>query len=349
MNKRNAFRLTSLFLTILTLITLMFGCGKTPPDELPLAGKKFAIVVKSDGNKYFETIIDGFCAIVESQGGTPVIKQPSQATAEEQITIINDLISDKVDCIAIASNSKTATAPALQKAIDQGIQVLSFDSAAEPSSRALHVNQADAHLIAKELMDAAADITGDTGHIAIMSTTNQAENQNRWIAEMRKLLETGTYPGLTLVNIVYGEDDYQMTYEKTQYLINEYPELAIIIAPTAAGIPAVAECIIKNELSDRLKVTGLGMPSQMAQYIGPDKVCPCMFLWDLDEVGKLTAYAAIALVNGTISGEIGEKLLAGEMGNYAITEDPFGGSEIVLQAQPIRFDGSNIEHWKNFY
>ena len=349
MKKYSVYRQIALVSTALFILTLISGCQRAQQEGHPLSGKKFAIVVKSRGNNYFERIIEGFCAVVQSHGGTPIVREPSQATAEEQITIINGLISDKVDCIAIATNSESAVAPALQRAIEQGIRVLSFDSAAEPSSRALHVSQADALLIAKALMDAAADITGGSGQIAIMSTTNQANNQNTWINGMRGLLEDGTYPGLMLVNIVYGEDDYRATYEKTQYLIDTYPQLALIIAPTAAGIPAVSECIINNGLDWRIKVTGLGMPSQMTGYIGHDKVCPYMFLWDLDEVGKLTASASIALVNAAISGEAGETLLAGEMGEYSITQDPFGGSEIVLQSEPIRFDESNIDYWKDIY
>jgi len=198
-------------------------------------------------------------------------------------------------------------------------------------------------------MDAASDITGGSGQIAIMSTTSQAHNQNTWIEGMRGLLEAGEYPGLVLVNIAYGEDDYRTTYEKTKLLIDSHPELALIIAPTAAGIPAVAACITDKGPDCRIKVTGLGMPSQMAQYIGPERVCPYMFLWDLEELGKLTAYASIALVNGTITGAVGESLYAGGTEEYLITGDPLGGSEIALQTEPIRFDEGNIDHWKNIY
>ena len=111
----------------------------------------------------------------------------------------------------------------------------------------------------------------------------------------------------------------------------------------------MAECIRNNGLDRQIKVTGLGIPSQMAEYIGNDNVCPYMYLWDLDEVGKLTAYAAVALVNGDISGEAGEPLLIEEMGEYSITEDPFGGSEIVLRSDLVRFDESNIDYWKAVY
>jgi rhamnose transport system substrate-binding protein len=333
-----------------SLLCILFtGCRSTGQDDLPLSGKSFAIVVKVEGNSYFESIVSSFTAIIESQGGRVIARAPSQATAEEQITIVNGLISDRVDFIAIATNSELATAPVLQRATDQGIHVISFDSAAYPGSRALHINQADAKIIAETLMDAAQEITGGYGQIAIMSTTNQAHNQNTWIAGMRALLEAGRYPGLTLVRIVYGEDDYQTTYERTQYLTENYPELSLIIAPTAAGIPAVAANITRNRLDHRIKVTGLGMPSQMVDYIGRDRVCPYMFLWNLDEVGKLTAYAAIGLVTGEITGEVGETLIAGDMGRYSITHDPFGGTEIVLQAEPIRFDENNIDYWKNVH
>jgi rhamnose transport system substrate-binding protein len=340
-----------MLVAIIAMCSFFAGCGDTVGTGLPHSGNKYALVVKSEGNQYFEAIYDGFSEVIESQGGAPIIGEPSEPTAEAQISVINDLVSSGVSCIAIASNSKTAIAPALGKAMEKGIKVLSFDSAVEPASRALHVNQADARVIARELMDAAADISGGKGQIAIMSTTNQAANQNMWIEEMRKLLEEGAYPGLTLVNIVYGEDDYDITFEKTQYLIDTYPELSVIIAPTAAGIPAVAECIRVNGLEQQIRVTGLGMPSQMAEYIGDDKVCPYMFLWDLDEVGKLTAYAAIALVDGTITGQVGETLVAGDAGEYSITEDPLskGGSEIVLQAAPVRFDQSNIDYWKDIF
>ncbi len=343
-------RQAALLLTVaLSAILLFAGCGDATDTNAPLAGKKFAIVVKSEGNKYFEVMVDGFCSVVESKGGTPIVREPATATAEEQIIIVNELISEDVDCIAIASNSETALDPSLEKAIAKGISVLSFDSSVSPESRALHVNQADTTRIAWKLMAAAADITGGTGQIAILSTTNQAHNQNIWIDEMRTILERGTYPGLTLVDIVYGEDDYQKSYEKTEYLIQKYPELSAIIAPTAAGMPGVAECIMDNGLADRIKITGLGMPSQMAEYIGQDRVCPYMFLWDPEDVGRLTAYAAIALVNKTITGEVGEILPAGDMGEYEIMQDQFGGSELVLQEDPIRFDSSNIAEWKSRY
>jgi rhamnose transport system substrate-binding protein len=332
-------KIASAALSALMLLSLP-GCAPQDGMELPLQGKKIAIVVKSANNQYFEEIAEGFSSVIEEQGGAVYLREPAQATAEEQITIVNELISEKVDCIAIASNSETALGAALERAIGQGIKVLSFDSAVAPTSRALHVNQADASRLARALLDSASDISGGAGQLAIMSTTNQAHNQNTWISEMRALLEAGQYPEMTLVDIVFGEDDYQITYEKTRRMLGDYPGLRAIIAPTAAGLPAVAQCILDSGREDQVKLTGLGMPSQMSAYIG--NVCPRMFLWDLREVGHLTAYAAAALVSGAITGEVGDMLPAGDLGVYQITPASQNGSEIVLKSEPVLYDADNI-------
>ena len=44
-----------------------------------------------------------------------VVKAPSQPTAEEQIQMIEELITQRVSVIAIAGNDKDALQPALQK------------------------------------------------------------------------------------------------------------------------------------------------------------------------------------------------------------------------------------------
>ena len=54
-------------------------------------------------------------------------KRP-QATAEAQIPFINTLVSQKVGVIAIAGNDANAVAPALKRAGQQGVKVVSDDS-----------------------------------------------------------------------------------------------------------------------------------------------------------------------------------------------------------------------------
>lgn len=335
-----------IILLILTALLAAVSCsGPVHNYSQPV----YAIVLKSEGNPYFESITSGFTGVIEENGGAVVVRAPDNTRPESQISLVNQLVSEKADCIAIAANSEDALQTVLGMAMERGISVLSFDSSVNPESRMLHVNQADGESVASALMEAANEITGGEGQIAILSTTNQAHNQNTWISWMRHILEEGTYPGLVLADIVYGKDEYEASYDKTEYLIGQYPDLACIIAPTAAGIPAVAAAISDSGKADTLKATGLGMPSDMYKYIGGDAACPSMFLWNPADVGRLTAYSAIALEQGVITGAAGDVLDAGELGEYIVTDDGLGGTEIRLQTNPLKFDSSNIDEWKSVF
>ena len=196
---RKMIKALCVWIVVLVCFFSLFACAQVPEGEVQ---NKYAIVVKSEGNPYFKVIIDGFLEVIEGNGDVVIVKEPEAATPEEQINIINQLISENVDCIAIAGNSEDALQSSLTNAMEKGIKVISFDSAVNKDSRLLHVNQADGEQVGKALAEAANEITGGEGQIAILSTTNQAHNQNTWIKWMREELEEGVYPGLALVDIV---------------------------------------------------------------------------------------------------------------------------------------------------
>lgn len=326
--------------------------AEAPAGEAGVEGKVFAILVKSAGNPYNEKESAGFQKVIEDAGATCIVKAPESATAEAQITMINELVAQRVDAIAIAGNDVDALQPALAQAMDAGIKVLSLDSAVNKDSRMVHVNQAGTQLIGTTLVDAIADIVGaDGGQFAILSATSQATNQNSWIDAMNKELEADAR-NLELVKIAYGDDEFQKSVDETEALIKNYPDLKLICAPTTVGIMAAAKVIKDRGLTDTLKLTGLGLPSEMADYIGEDNACPYMYLWNPIDIGALAAHTAIALVTGEITGAAGETYKAGDLGEnngaYEIVASEDGGTEVIL-GPPFKFEPSNIDEWKLVY
>lgn len=321
------------------------GGDKTPADSV--AGKSFAILVKSAGNPYNEKESAGFKEIIEAAGATAIIKAPESATAEAQITMINELVAQKVDGIAIAGNDFDALQPALKKAMEQGIKVLSLDASVNKDSRMVHINQADSEKIGRTLIQATKEMVKGEGQIAILSATSQAANQNTWIEWMKKELEEGDYKGLDLVKIAYGDDEFQKSVDETEALLKNYPDLKAIIAPTTVGIMAAAKVVTDKGLIGKVAVTGLGLPSEMAEYI-TNGSCPWMYLWNPIDVGGLAAYASIALVKGDITGAAGDKFEAGTLGSYEVISAADGGTEVLLGA-PFKFEPDNIDEWKSVY
>ena len=312
-------------------------------------GKKIALVGKAAGNAFFEIAADAFKSTVEAEGGEVQVVYPETATADAQIKVLDNLISQDFDAICISANDVNALQAKLEEAMDEGIKVSSFDSAPNKDSREIFVNQAGTKEVAQALMDAVLDISGGEGQFAILSATSQSANQNAWIDAMKTIMEgDDKYSKLELVDVVYGDDEPQKSTDQTAALLQNYKDLKVICAPTTVGIAAAAKYLQDN--GSECKLTGLGLPSEMQEYTGDDAdhSCPYFYLWDMQGLGKLSAYTTIALINGDITGAKDDKFTAGDLGDYTITDADDGGTEVVLGA-PLKFDTSNIEEMAKLY
>jgi len=331
--------------TALAPLTLFAGGRAEAADEV----ERHAFIFKNTGNPYGEKQMEGFAEGIQEQGHEAILRAPDQPTAEAQIQIIEQLIAQRVKSISITGNDFDALQPALTQAKNQGITVLSADSAVNPASRQVHVNQADSEMIGRTLIQAAYDMAGGAGEIAILSATSQASNQNLWIEWMQTELEENAskYADIDLVRIAYGDDLRDKSVSETEGLLASFPDLKVIIAPTTVGIAAAGRVITDRGLIGEGFVTGLGLPSEMAEYI-ENGACPYMFLWNPIDVGYLTAYAATALVEGEITGAAGDNFSAGRLGSFEVVTAGDGGTEILLGA-PFKFEPSNIDEWKTVY
>jgi len=130
-------------LIVLSLIAVLVSAGlafATGTSEQPKGNLKVALVVKNLGNSFFEAVRDGGLEAAKELGGVEVIYQgPSTPTAEGQIDIINSLIAQKVNAIAISANDVDALVPITKKAMAAGIKVISFDSGIAPEGWILHL------------------------------------------------------------------------------------------------------------------------------------------------------------------------------------------------------------------
>lgn len=340
----------ALVLSAILSLSVFAGCGKTNSTSASGAnksGKKvFALVAKDVNNPYMKKMYEGFEKACKEIGADALYKGPEQATPEKQIEIINQLVAQNVSLIAIAANDANALQPALKNAMDKGIKVLSLDSAVNKDSRQVHIQQADPEKIGRGLIQAAYQMVDGKGGIAILSATAQATNQNLWIDWMKKELKENSdkYKNTPLVKVAYGDDDPTKSTNETTALLTD-PNIKVIIAPTTVGMLAGGKVL--QDKKSTVKLTGLGLPSEMAPFI-EGGICPWMYLWNPIDIGYLAAFSGDALVKGTISGKEGDKVTAGKLGEKAVTKAADGGTEIML-GDPFKFDKNNIGEWKKVY
>lgn len=290
---------------------------------------------KNLGNPYFDTSSKGGAAAVEEFGGTFAEVGPAEATPDAQVSYINTATQQGVGGLVVSANDPQAICDALNEARDADIKVVTFDSDTNPECRDLFINQADSEGIAKTQVDLIAEQIGDTGEIAVLSAAANATNQNAWIELMTEYLAS-EYPDITLVETVYGDDDDQISFDKTAALLQSHPDLKGIVSPTTVGIAAAARYLSTSNYKGEVALTGLGTPNQMREYV-EDGTVTAFALWNPEELGYLSAFAAQALIEGDITGAEGDTFEAGDLGEYTV-----GADGTVVLGDPFVFDADNI-------
>ncbi len=307
------------------------------------ADMKIALVAKSLGNGFFEAANKGAQEAAKELGGVEVIYTgPTTTTAEGQIEVINSLIAQGVDAIAISANDPDAVVPALKKAAQRGIKVISWDSGVAPEGRIVHLNPSSNDLIGKMCLTLAAHHLPDgKGDFAILSATTTSTNQNIWIDEMKKQLKD--FPGLNLVTTVYGDDLADKSYREAQGLLTSNPDVKVIVAPTTVGVLAASQAVKDAGKIGDVYVTGLGLPSEMAGAIksGATKE---FAIWNPIDLGYSATKIAYHLVKGDADGKPGSEIEAGRMGKIKIGEN----GEAAM-SDPFVYDASNIDEFSKVF
>ena len=307
------------------------------------ADMKIALVAKSLGNGFFEAANKGAQEAAKELGGVEVIYTgPTTTTAEGQIEVINSLIAQGVDAIAISANDPDAVVPALKKAAQRGIKVISWDSGVAPEGRIVHLNPSSNDLIGKMCLTLAAHHLPDgKGDFAILSATTTSTNQNIWIDEMKKQLKD--FPGLNLVTTVYGDDLADKSYREAQGLLTSNPDVKVIVAPTTVGVLAASQAVKDAGKIGDVYVTGLGLPSEMAGAIksGATKE---FAIWNPIDLGYSATQIAYHLVKGDADGKPGSEIEAGRMGKIKIGEN----GEAAM-SDPFVYDASNIDEFSKVF
>ncbi|MEO6299863.1 MAG: substrate-binding domain-containing protein, partial [Paracoccaceae bacterium] len=236
--------------------------------------------------------------------------------------------------------------PAAKAAHDAGTKIVTWDSPIPSgASEDLFISQVDFGSIGVVMADMALSILGEKGgEMAVLSATPDAANQNAWIDAMKKALAADPkYAAIKLDDVVYGDDQAETSYNRALALVDKYPNLGLIMSPTTVGIQATAKAMQDEKLCDKVKVSGLGLPSEMVSYT-MNGCAPEFALWDFRDLGYLTYYAAYGLATGQIKGEVGETFTAGRMGDFTIEADASrAGAKRVLMGAFTVYNKDNVE------
>lgn len=342
-----------LMVFVLTLCAI--GCGggtkgadsNSNKEESKGSEKTFVYLARDTANAYEHAQSSGFLEAIEDLGYEGIIRNAESSSAEKQIVIVEDLIAQGVAGIAICCNDAEALEPALQEAMNSGIAVVSVDAAASPDSVAAHIAQCDSEAIGKALAESVYNQCGGEGQYAVLSATSTSPEQAEWIEYMEKAMEDEKYAKLERVALVYGDDESEKSYAEAEGLLKSYPDLKTICCPTTVALMAAAKVITDQNKIGEITACGLGLPSEMAEYIA-NGACPEFALWSPIDCGYLAGCTIVAIATDEMEGEIGDTFSAGRLGDSFEIINLAGRKQVVL-GEPLTFDASNIDEWKDIF
>ncbi|CDX18884.1 Rhamnose ABC transporter, periplasmic rhamnose-binding protein [Mesorhizobium plurifarium] len=312
-------------LALLASTILLAPASLAVADECAKEPVTVGFLPKLDTDPYFKVAQQGAEEAAKEIGGKAIQVAPSQATAEAQIDFINSLVTQKVGVIAISANDANAVAPALKRAAQQGVKVVSYDSDVAGDARAVFANQAKGDSLAEMMLESAYNLMGGEGDFAILSSTPTATNQNAWIDFMKKKMAAEPkFSKMKLVQVAYGEESEQVNQQQALALVQAFPDLKAIIVPAGIGLPAAARALEEAGLMGKVKLTGLAPATLISKYIKDGSAQDIW--WNVSDLGYLTYQTAQALAQCKITGKEGEKFKAGRLGEYTIG----AGGELVL-------------------
>jgi rhamnose transport system substrate-binding protein len=242
---------------------------------------------------------------------------PTTASATDQVNFINEAVAAGDKGIFISADNPAAVTPALQRAEAHGVKVISFDSDVNPPGRTAYVQGTSAVSIAQTELNMLGSQIGYKGSFVILSAQATDSNQNQWNSLVKADLKTmPKYKNMKLVTIVYPSDDSAASATKyMQSLLQEYPTIKGVIAPTTVAVAAAAQVLVQQKLCSKYVLTGLGDPSQMKTYV-TDGCVKQFALWNFSTEGTVAMCAMHATLAGTFAGKTGQSFTCGKKGKF---------------------------------
>ena len=275
----------------------------------------------------------------------PAATDPGSA----QVAFVVNAPTQEYDVVLLSNNVGEEMADAAIAAQEAGIKMVTWDSPiASASGEDVFIAQVDFDETGTVMADMALNILPDGGQMAVLSAKPESPNQNAWIAAMEVALQDPKYEALELVEIVFCNDNIPDSEAAAIGLIDQWPDLGLIMAPTTEGIKAAAKVVTDDGLCDQIKISGLGLPSEMESYT-LDGCAPEIALWSFVDLGYLAYYVGYLLATGALEGVAGETFEVGReisgQTTFEITADPTRpdvDALRVLMGPFSVYDASNI-------
>lgn len=219
----------SWFFILLLLALFTASCQPAPPTSQVNSSEPS--IIPSDRDRVFGIIFPmafpAYEKITENAEETAkaanirlLVSAPDEANLEQQIRIMESMIKQKVDGIAIAPVNPEALAPVINKAVEQGIPVICFETDS-PGSKRLSYIGSDNYETGRQLGKATDLLLNGKGMVLVGTGMPEMDSLKERLEGLLNYLNDETEIEVLEVRYNDGREDLAITEQEE--MINAHP------------------------------------------------------------------------------------------------------------------------------
>jgi len=210
------------------LLALLAAAFLAPQTSFAQRTYTFGMIAKSQGNPFFEAARAGANDAAKELAAKHGIKikidwrTPNEEDAQKQAEYIEQLVLNGADGIIISCSDAIKLTDAINKAVKNGVPVLTFSGDAPNSQRFVSVGIDDFEC-GKATFESLAKLLNGKGVVAAIDGNPNAANLQQRAAGFRAGAKA--YPGIRIVDIFYHKETPQDAVARIEQVMQANPDI----------------------------------------------------------------------------------------------------------------------------
>lgn len=299
-------KLSLILLSILIAAMALTACGggEEAADTPAESGETYiAVISKGFQHQFWQAVKAGAEQAAEDYDVTITFEGPeTEAQVDKQVEMVQAALDKNPAALCLAALDTQALIPQLERAQEEGIPVIGFDSGVD-SDIPLSTAATDNIAAAATAADKMAELIGGSGQVAVIvhdqTSRTGIDRRDGFVNRMES-----EYPDIEIVDIQYGAGDQLKSTDLAKAIIQAHPDLDGFFGANEGSIIGVLNAVSEMGKEGEIVVIGYDSGQQQMDAIRAGTEAGAI-TQDPIGIGYKCVEAAVKALNGeTLPAEI---------------------------------------------